>query len=177
MDRRSVVQIIAILCSGLMAGLLFGDWLGTSFARARMSASGFIELQQIVHINYLRTLPALSSAAVLAPVVWLFFWRSRRGSVEFGILLAAIIALVVGQAITFMVNVPINDQLESWSVANPPSNAREIWSRWESAHIVRTIFWVGGFLLEIVALVAGHSTRATSATAAEVRMQTPRVAT
>ena len=155
MDRRSVVQVIAILCSGLMAGLLFGDWLGTSFARARMSDSSFIELQQIVHVNYLRTLPALSSAAVLAPIVWLFLWRARRGHLEFGLLLAAIIALVVGQAITFLINVPINDQLESWIAASPPSNARQIWSRWETAHIVRTIFWVGGFLLEVVALVVG----------------------
>ena len=171
MDRRSAVQVIAILFAGLMAGLLFGDWLGTSFARARMSDSSFIELQQIVHINYLRTLPALSSVAVIAPVVWLFLWRSRRASLEFGILLAAAIALVVGQAITFLINVPINDQLEGWSAANPPSNARQIWSRWETAHVVRTIFWVGGFLLEIIALVAGFRARATSATAADVRLQ------
>ena len=167
MDRRSAVQVIAILCSGLMAGLLFGDWLGTSFARARMSDSSFIELQQIVHVNYLRTLPALSSAAVIAPIVWLFMWRSRRGHVEFGLLLAAAIALVIGQAITFLINVPINDQLESWRAASPPSNARQIWSRWETAHIVRTIFWVGGFLLEIIALVIGLRRSAAGALGAE----------
>jgi uncharacterized membrane protein len=166
MDRRSVVQVIALLCSGLMAGLLFGDWLGTSFARARMSDSSFIELQQIVHVNYLRTLPALSFAAVIAPVVWLIMWRSRRGHVEFGLLLAAAVALVVGQAITFLINVPINDQLEGWSAANPPSDARQIWSRWETAHIVRTIFWVGGFLLEIIALVVGLRTNAARASTA-----------
>lgn len=163
MDRRSAAQVIAILCSGLMAGLLFGDWLGTSFARARMSDASFIELQQIVHVNYLRTLPALSSAAVLAPIVWLFMWRSRRGRAEFGLLLAATIALVIGQAITFLINVPINDQLEGWSAANPPSNARQIWSRWETAHIVRTLFWVAGFLLEIIALVVGLRRSAASA--------------
>ena len=167
MDRRSAVQVIAILCSGLMAGLLFGDWLGTSFARARMSDASFIELQQIVHINYLRTLPALSSAAVLAPIVWLFFWRARRGRAEFATLLAAIIALVIGQAITFLINVPINDQLEGWSAANPPSNARQIWSRWETAHIVRTIFWVGGFLLEIIALVVALRASAARASTTE----------
>ena len=176
MDRKGVVQVVAILCSGLMAGLLFGDWLGTSFARARMSDSSFIELQQIVHINYLRTLPALSSVAVIAPVVWLFMWRSRRRSLEFGILLAAAIAIVIGQAITFSINVPINDQLEGWSVANPPSNARQIWSRWETAHVVRTIFWIGGFLLEVIALVTGFRARAPSATAADVRLQTSSIA-
>jgi uncharacterized membrane protein len=172
MDRRSAAQVIAILCSGLMAGLLFGDWLGTSFARARMSDASFIELQQIVHVNYLRTLPALSSAAVLAPIVWLFMWRSRRGRAEFGLLLAATIALVIGQAITFLINVPINDQLEGWSAANPPSNARQIWSRWETAHIVRTVFWAAGFLLEIIALVVGLRRSAASAFTADRDVQT-----
>ena len=163
MDRKGTVQVIAILLAGLMAGLLFGDWLGTSFARARMSDSSFIELQQIVHVNYLRTLPALSSLAVIAPIVWLVFWRSRRRSVEFRILVVAAIAIIIGQVITFAINVPINDQLERWSAANPPPDARQIWSRWETAHIVRTIFWVGGFLLEIIALVIGRRRSATGA--------------
>jgi hypothetical protein len=61
MNGSSVTRIVAVLCSGMMAGLLFGDWLGPSFARSAMSASSFVQFQQIVHINYLRTLPALST--------------------------------------------------------------------------------------------------------------------
>src|SRR6478735_7377660 len=116
MKRLSIIRVVAVLCSGLMAGLLFGDWLGPSFARAAMNASSFIQFQQIVHINYLRTLPALSTIAV-------------------------------GYTITFVFNVPVNNQLETWDFAAPPANAREIWSHWEKAHVVRTIFWVTGFFL------------------------------
>ena len=152
MNRKAIVQIIALLCSGLMAGLLFGDWLGPSFARARMSASSFIEFQQIVHYNYLVTLPALSFLAVIAPVVWLVLWRSRRRAPEFWILLVATVLIIIGQAITFLVNVPVNDVLETWNPAAPPSDARQVWARWETAHVVRTVVWVAGFLLETVAL-------------------------
>ena len=137
-----------------MAGLLFGDWLGPSFARAAMSASSFIQFQQIVHINYLRTLPALSTIAVAAPILWLIILRTRRDSAEFKILLGATVAIAVGYTITFIFNVPVNNQLETWSAAAPPTNAREIWSQWEKAHVARTIFWVLGFLLETLALVS-----------------------
>ena len=154
MDRKGVTQIVALLLSGLMAGLLFGDWLGPSFARARMSPSSFIEFQQIVHLNYLLTLPALSWLAIVATVLWLFMVRSRRDSLEFRALLAAGAAIIVGQAITFILNVPINNQLETWSVAVPPENAREIWSQWEHAHVIRTVLWMVGFFLEVVAAVA-----------------------
>ena len=136
-----------------MTGLLFGDWLGPAFARSAMSVSSFVEFQQIVHINYLRTLPALSTIALATPILWLVLLRNRRDSAEFKILLAATMAIAIGFAITLVLNVPVNNQLETWNAAAPPPNAREIWSTWEKAHVIRTVFWVVGFFLEIVALV------------------------
>ena len=163
MNRLSVARIIAILCSGLMAGLLFGDWLGPSFARSAMNASSFVQFQQIVHGNYLRALPALSTVAVAAPILWLIMLRARRDSVEFRVLLDATIAIAIGYTITFVFNVPVNNQLETWNAAAPPANAREIWSHWEKAHVIRTVFWVAGFFLEIVALVLSASRNFTNA--------------
>ena len=159
MKRLSIIRVVAVLCSGLMAGLLFGDWLGPSFARAAMNASSFIQFQQIVHINYLRTLPALSTIAVAAPILWLIILRTRSDSAEFKILLSATVAIAVGYTITFVFNVPVNNQLETWDFAAPPADAREIWSHWEKAHVVRTIFWATGFFLETVALVMPASPR------------------
>ena len=152
MNRLSVTRVVAVVSSGIMAGLLFGDWLGPAFARSAMSVSSFIEFQQTIHINYLRTLPALSTLAFAAPVLWLVFLRNRRDSAEFKVVFAAAIAIAIGFMITLVINVPVNEQLETWNVAAPPANAREIWSKWESAHVVRTVFWILGFFLEVVAL-------------------------
>jgi uncharacterized membrane protein len=157
MNRLTITRVAAVFCSGLMAGLLFGDWLGPSFARSAMSPSSFVQFQQIVHINYLRTLPALSTAALAAPILWLVMLRDRRDSVEFKILFTAVITIAIGYTITFVFNVPVNNQLETWAVAAPPPNAREIWSQWEKAHVVRTVFWVVGFFLETVAFAMAAS--------------------
>ena len=151
MDIKRITSLLAVLCSGLMAGLLFGDWLGPSFARAAMSPSSFIQFQQIVHINYLRTLPALSTIALVAPVLWLIILRARRGTAQFKLVLFATVAIAIGYTITFVFNVPVNNQLEMWSADAPPANAREIWSQWEKAHVARTIFWVLGFFLQTLA--------------------------
>src|SRR5881275_3189264 len=105
---KRIASVVAVLCSGLMAGLLFGDWLGPSFARSAMSASSFVQFQQIVHINYLRTLPALSTVALAAPIVWLIMVRTRRSSAEFKIVLVAVVAIAIGYTITFVFNVPVN---------------------------------------------------------------------
>ncbi len=163
MNRVSITRAIALMCSGLMAGLLFGDWLGPSFARSAMSESSFIQFQQIVHLNYLRTLPALSTLALVASVLWLIMLRNQRSGAEFKLLLGATIAIAVGFTITFVFNVPVNDQLETWNAAAPPTNARELWNRWEKAHIVRTIFWMAGFFLQTIAIASSASRNASSA--------------
>ena len=152
MTRSGVTRVVAVLSSGLMAGLLFGDWLGPSFARSSMGTTSFIEFQQIVHSNYLLVLPALSTIAAGAPVLWLVALRRERGSAEFRMMLSATIAVVIGYTITLVFNVPVNEQLESWTLGGAPADAREIWRQWENAHVVRTVFWVAGFFLEIIAM-------------------------
>ena len=88
-----------------------------------MNAPSFIQFQQIVHINYLRTLPALSTVAIVAPLMWLIMLRARRNSAEFKVLLGATIAIALGYTITLVFNVPVNNQLETWNIAAPPANA------------------------------------------------------
>ena len=161
MNRLTITRVAAVLSSGLMAGLLFGDWLGPSFARSAMSPSSFVQFQQIVHINYLRTLPALSTVALAAPVLWLVMLRDRRDSAEFKILLAAAISIAIGYTITVVFNVPVNNQLETWSASLPRMLGR--FEPMEKAHVVRTIFWVVGFFLETLVIVMTASGNLASA--------------
>jgi len=146
----TAVRVVSILFAGLMTGLLFGDWLGPAFARSAMPLPAFVQFQQIIHYNYLKVLPGISVVALLAPISWLVLVRRRPP--EFRILLVGTVAIAVGFAITFIYNVPVNNLLETWNYNSPPSNARELWQPWETAHVVRTIFWGLGFVLEIVAL-------------------------
>ena len=146
----TLARVVAILFAGLMTGLLFGDWLGPSFARSEMPLPGFVQFQQIIHYNYLKVLPGISLVALLASIIWAVW--VRRNALEFRLLLIAVLAIVAASAITFIYNVPVNDVLETWNHNSPPSDAKELWQPWESAHVVRTIFWVVGFVLEIVAL-------------------------
>lgn len=53
---------------------------------------------------------------------------------------------------TLAVNVPINEQLMTWSVESPPANVRELWAPWERVHTIRTVAAIGAFILEAAAL-------------------------
>ena len=57
----AIVRAIALLSCGLMTGILFGDRMGPAFARRTMSASSFVQQQQIIHNSSReRELPALA---------------------------------------------------------------------------------------------------------------------
>ncbi len=152
MNILAIVRVVAILCCGLVAGLMFGDRLGPAFARQALSASSFVQQQQIIHIHYVRLLPVLSLSSILGALAWLFLVRARWNGAEFWLVLLAVVAIAAAAALTVRVNFPINAELMTWNVAAPPANWKEIWSPWEKVHTVRTVLWVGSFALEVSAL-------------------------
>jgi len=152
MKALGVSRVTAVLSCGLVAGIFLGDRMGASFARPELSPSSFVQLQQIIHMNFVRMMPPLLLAAIGAGLAWLFLIRARRHSAEFWLVMAAVAAMISVAVLTRAINVPINDQLMTWSVQAPPPNLREIWGRWEAVHTVRTILWLAAFVLETVAL-------------------------
>ncbi len=152
MSVLALVKVIAILFSGLMAGIIFGDRMGASFARPALTASSFVQFQQIQHRHFAPMMPILALTALAGGLGWLLLVRSQWNSFEFWLVAVATAAMIGAAALTRIVNIPINHQLMTWSAAAPPGNVREIWSRWEKAHTVRTLLWLAAFALEVVAL-------------------------
>jgi uncharacterized membrane protein len=147
-----IFRFVAVLSCGLMTGILFGDRMGPAFARRTMSASSFVEQQQIIHNHYIKLLPVLSMASLAGGLGWLLLVRAQWTTPQFWLLASAVAAIAVAAALTVRVNFPINDQLMTWNAAAPPDNIREIWSPWEKVHTVRTILWLAAFALEVAAL-------------------------
>ena len=59
----AIVRVIAVVCTGLLAGISLG-YLASVPARGALSASSFVH-QQVVHVYYERIMPPLILAAGL----------------------------------------------------------------------------------------------------------------
>jgi uncharacterized membrane protein len=158
MSALEIIPGIAILSSGIFAGLLFGDRAGPSIARRVQDPSSFVQQQQIVHVHYVKFLPSLSLIAILSALGWLVLLHADWQRVEFWLVAVALADILLAFGLTLKVNFPINAQLMKWNAASPPANVKELWSPWERAHTVRTALWVGAFVLEVAALclLASH---------------------
>ncbi|MEP6767034.1 MAG: DUF1772 domain-containing protein [Acidobacteriota bacterium] len=167
MSLLAASRFAAVLSSGLVAGIFLGDRMGASFARPALSPSSFVAFQQIQHVHFVTMMQILIGAAVVSIAAWLFLIRSRIGSREYLFLALAAGACAAVIVVTRTVNVPINDRLMTWNAASPPAGVREIWSRWEQTHTVRTVLAALAFFFALLAFGASRNESHDPASAAK----------
>ena len=97
-------------------------------------------------------MPPLITLALLAALVWLFIVKPQWRAVEFWLIAASCLGIVLMVVVTRAVNVPLNEQLMTWNAATPPVNLRELWAPWERADAFRTVVAISVFVFEAVAL-------------------------
>ncbi len=152
MDFVVVVECVAVFFTGLLAGILFGDRAGNTHARAKLPLAAFLAFQREQNRRFAAMMPAPILAAVVASVGWLVLIRSHSDSAEFGLAVVGTAALVLVVAITRIVNIPINNRVDSATEGSEPAQAQALWSRWERAHTARTVLAVLASLCELAAL-------------------------
>jgi uncharacterized membrane protein len=151
MGALVVVRFIAVLATGLLAGIFVGDRMGASFARPQLSPSSFVKFQQVQHMHFVKMMPVLMGIAILSSLSWLVLIRPRIGTLGFLLLALGTLAYISVLVLTRTVNVPINNQLMTWSASSPPLDVMKIWARWEQVHTIRTFLAVIGFACEVLA--------------------------
>jgi uncharacterized membrane protein len=153
MSLLSIIRFVALVSTGLLAGIFLGDRIGLGFARPALPASSFVQLQQIQHVYFVRMMPVLQIAALLSTLTWLFLLRSSVRSSQFAVIALAAICLLVVFGLTMAINVPINKTLMTWNASAPPGDAMEIWKRWEQVNTIRAIISPIGFALQVLGLI------------------------
>ncbi len=145
-----VAHRVAIILSGVLAGAIASTWL--SEGSLGDPAELWIAYHQAITPAYTQVLPPIGGLALLATLAALAAsWRSRRTR---RLVLAALACLVVGLLVTVVVHFPINDQIISWQSAAPPSDWQDVRAEWLTAHVVRTVFALSGFVLLVLAFTS-----------------------
>ena len=149
-----IVRLIALVFTGLTAGIFLGDRAGSKNGRMLLSPSSFIEFQQAVHRVFVRMMPPLSIGAALAGLAWLYLDRSQSGGWQFWLVAVATAGMMLSFGLTVSINVPLNNRLMTWSSSSPPADLKKQWEPWERVHTIRTVIAVFAFVLEAIALNA-----------------------
>ena len=152
MGLVTILRVVAVASVGLLAGIFLGYRVGVQYALPEVSASSFVQLQKIIHVHYVRFMPALVLTALLSSVFWLVMIWSQGRTTEFWLVAISACGILGIAAATRAVNVPLNNRLMTWDTASPPPNLRELWAPWDRVNTLRSVLATGALVLETVAL-------------------------
>jgi uncharacterized membrane protein len=140
-------QATTIVLFALVMGVFWGTWFSLSRTMDQLSAETFIAVGHQMIQNLGGPMAILLPLALLTALVTLaLLWQGGRAA-AFWWLLAGFLLMVAALVITLAVEVPIDNQITTWTAATLPGDWRSIQSRWELFHTIRTF-------LSIAAVVA-----------------------
>jgi uncharacterized membrane protein len=160
MDITNALLGSSILATGLMSGLLYGWAVSVIPGTRRIPDTAYVATMQNINraiINPAFVIPFMGIPALLAgaAVVQFRAGDNRRGFLLTG---AAVTYIVGVLGVTIRGNVPLNDALEAFELADSDeralANRRQTyetpWNRW---HYLRTAANIGSFTLASAAAI------------------------
>jgi uncharacterized membrane protein len=144
---RKSVGFANILIVALVAGTVFGIWLG--YNPATLSPAMYVEQQQEAIRAFNVTMPVLGAIGIMLTLVSAILSRAERRTLS--VLLGAAVCLIVAGLVTRFGNQPINAIVINWNTQTPPANWMDFRDEWWKWHIVRTVASVAGLCLLLLA--------------------------
>ena len=151
--RNKLSNALALLVTGILAGTFF-------YATSNVLPT-FWEVNTEIHLGFRVALMRhnalnmqLLMATGIVATVW-FGWTVRQQKLPGIFALLAIVLTVATLLITRLGNVPINLEVKTWLLANPPANWLAIMKTWDFYHSLRTATSIGSFLMVLMASFSG----------------------
>jgi hypothetical protein len=131
-------QATTIVLFALVMGVFWGTWFSLSRTMHQLSAETFLAVgHQMIHNLGLPMAILLPLALLSALVSLALLWPAGRTAAWWW-MAAGLLLMVAALVITLAVEVPIDNQIQDWTVAALPGDWRSIQARWELFHTIRT---------------------------------------
>jgi uncharacterized membrane protein len=146
------IQLITGLLLVLVAGVFWGTWFSLSRTMYELPPEIFITIGKQIIKNVAIPMSIIMPASIIGLLI-LFIQSWKAKSVYFYCILAALILFIIALIITVAIEVPIDNQIKTWTVATIPFNWQNIRDRWEHYHTIRTYVSLLGIAFFIIALM------------------------
>jgi hypothetical protein len=144
--RLKIAQLIALVFFFLVGGVFWGTWFSLSRSISALSAPTFLEIGRAIIANLGGPMRIHMPGAIIAALATLVLFPNKRCVAFYCTLLGAAL-MMAALLITLSVNVPIDNQIKTWTATSLPANWADVRERWEAYHTARTFVSIGAFVL------------------------------
>jgi uncharacterized membrane protein len=148
------VHFLTIMLYVLVSGVMWGTWVSLARTMTSYSPAVFLADGQHMIANLASLMPVLIIAGgVLNLILIILLFRGGTAAAAW-LAVVALIALVGVLVITLAVEVPIDNDIKTWTVDTLPSNWADTRQRWANFHTLRTFVSLAGVAAAVLAALA-----------------------
>jgi uncharacterized membrane protein len=145
-------QLISIVLSALVSGMFHGPWVALSRSMRTFTPEVFLAIVDRMNRNMAPVMTVLMPAALLSiiPVLFLSYREQPR---TFYLNAIAFALFIIALLVTVVVEVPIVEEIVTWTASSLPENWQQLRDRWIKFHIIRVIAGITSVVLLVVGAV------------------------
>ena len=132
-----LTNFVALFLLALVAGVFWGTWFTLTRSIEVFSPAEFIHIGKTIIANVAWPMRILMPACILFMVLAAGLYPEKK-SPGFFLNVAACLLIIVALLITLLVEVPIDNQIKTWTAETTPSDWEAIRERWQYFHTART---------------------------------------
>jgi uncharacterized membrane protein len=145
-------ELISIVLSALTAGMFHGPWIAVSRSMRTFTPEVFLAIVDRMNRNMAPVMTVLMPATLLSiiPVLLLSYHEQPK---TFYLSVTAFVLFIVALLITVWVEVPIVQQIVTWTTPALPDNWQQLRDRWMKFHVLRVVAGLASLVLLVVAAI------------------------
>ncbi|HEX5171975.1 MAG TPA: anthrone oxygenase family protein [Cyclobacteriaceae bacterium] len=149
-----ILSALTLLLVMLVTGVFWGTWFTLTRSLDVFPADNFIRIGKTIISNVAWPMRILMPATLLT-LLWLCLIAAKvRPSFYF--FAGSFLLMLITLLITVMVEVPIDDQIKTWTVNTIPDNWTALRARWDTFHALRTFTSILSFVALSIGVVFGN---------------------
>jgi uncharacterized membrane protein len=131
------IEFTALMLTALVTGVFWGTWFTLTRSLENFAAAEFIHIGKTIIANVALPMRILMPATLLFMV--LAVWQSRSiHKPAFHLYLVSFLLMLITLIITVAVEVPIDNQIKTWTENTVPGNWHALRQTWDQFHTMRT---------------------------------------
>jgi len=142
--KLKITEFISLALTSLVMGVFWGTWFTLTRSIHDFSAAEFIHIGKTIIANVALPMAIIMPATLLFMLLTILLSR-RANRVSFYLYMISFLLMVITLIITVGVEVPIDNQIKTWTETTVPSNWESLRQRWDVFHTVRTFTSVASF--------------------------------
>jgi uncharacterized membrane protein len=150
--KLKATEFATLLLAALVMGVFWGTWFTLTRSISGFSAGEFIHIGKTIIANVAIPMRILMPAALL--FMMLAMWQSRRvNKSSFYLYFLSFLLMATTLIITVAVEVPIDNQVKTWTESTVPANWENLRHTWNTFHTIRTFTSIASVALFILGMI------------------------